>query len=429
MDEEVLDHGEESTAPSNNILNEFGCCVQSRSRATQTWIQKRFGNHPFNTVLRYWSLNSECYALRSFNAKGVQTGALTYNQLYRRAICVSKILYEDYSVTTGDRVILSFTPGIEFVVGFLGCLLLGVISIPAYPPDPRKGSDIARFQRIVDRCTPKIIFTNSFYLKVVGIKRPTFYISSEKSFLEDIQRKRKQFKLPWVTLSSTWYKKYDEALTWTPPLLNLQQIVLIQFTSGSTRDPEGITIPYEGLIYNIHACIVSMSGIPQYMTTGNKENVDNITSSSSILGFFDIHKNPLEYLFDYAIQRQRLQFSQSGHHIRFATWLPLYHDMGLIGSLLSGLFSGSELLMLSPLDFLNNPPLWLSLMSDFHCAGTATPNFGLDLIVRKVSPELLKSLDLTTSNQSGYLCGAEPIRISSLLQFIKVRNNIEMHVY
>lgn len=416
-------------------FDEFGCS----ERFCASWIGNRFGDHPFHQALKYWADNSPlCPVLRQFAIKKNQTlksmsnglisraaaseeslkktttvvdliESKSYGQLYNGSIRIAMHLQSQHDVQIGDRVVLCFTPGIEFAQAFLGCLLLGAISVPSYPPDPRRNAEVRRFQRIIEICRPKIIFTNQFYIKLVGMKRPNFYMSQNVS--QNTSRKicdpnkvvgqSRRIKLPWVILED--WDNQDVKL-WKVPNLGLNKIVLIQFTSGSTRDPEGVAVSYGGLIFNLHTCMSAMSG----------------SSNDTHLKYFDVYETSLDHFFDYAISRQSQSRSRFGHHLRFATWLPLYHDMGLIGSLLSGIFSGSEILMMSPLDFLKYPSAWMKLISDWKCSGTATPNFGLDLVVRKTSDLEVLSMELSSANQNGILCGAEPIRLSTFLRFIDV---------
>jgi acyl-CoA synthetase (AMP-forming)/AMP-acid ligase II len=99
------------------------------------------------------------------------------------------------------------------------------------------------------------------------------------------------------------------------------------------------------------------------------------------------------------------------------SWLPLYHDMGLIGLMLGSLYWGVPLVALSPVDFLRRPVRWVRLMSAHRATVSAGPNFAYSLVARKARPEDLKELDLSSWRVA--LCGAEPIHPSTIETFCR----------
>jgi acyl-CoA synthetase (AMP-forming)/AMP-acid ligase II len=70
---------------------------------------------------------------------------------------------------------------------------------------------------------------------------------------------------------------------------------------------------------------------------------------------------------------------------RLVGWLPLYHDMGLVGNVLQPLFLGITSILMSPVDFLQQPYCWLKAISDYRATTSSGPNFAYDLCVRKVT--------------------------------------------
>ncbi|KAH0473142.1 MAG: uncharacterized protein KVP18_004727 [Porospora cf. gigantea A] len=124
---------------------------------------------------------------------------------------------------------------------------------------------------------------------------------------------------------------------------------------------------------------------------------------------------PLE---DYVeIMRPRNEISKRvlGHPVRIFSWLPVYHDMGLIGMTLAPLMGGCSLVQMSPAEFMRRPCSWLTHLSRYECVGTAAPNFALDLVVERVPTEVLLSLDFRYL--SSILCGAEAVRPSTVAAF------------
>ena len=96
-------------------------------------------------------------------------------------------------------------------------------------------------------------------------------------------------------------------------------------------------------------------------------------------------------------------------------WLPPYHDMGLIGGILLGLYNGHHLTLMAPWHFLQRPHHWLEAMTRLRATHTASPNFALDLCVRKTSHEDREALDLSSLRM--LLSGGEPVRAETLERF------------
>lgn len=99
------------------------------------------------------------------------------------------------------------------------------------------------------------------------------------------------------------------------------------------------------------------------------------------------------------------------------SWLPPYHDMGLIGTVLHPLWCGAPTYLMSPRHFLERPARWLEAMSGFRAYATGAPNFGYELAVRRVPAEARESLDL--SRWEVAFCGAEPVRASTVHAFVE----------
>jgi acyl-CoA synthetase (AMP-forming)/AMP-acid ligase II len=144
--------------------------------------------------------------------------------------------------------------------------------------------------------------------------------------------------------------------SWTMPRITLDTVAFLQYTSGSTGDPKGVAVTHGNIVSNESAIA---------------EAVD-MTADSVIVG-----------------------------------WIPHFHDMGLIGGL-QGFFVGANLVLMSPLAFLKQPVRLLRAISDYRGTSSAAPNFAYDLIARRVTPEQLNGLDLSTWQIA--LNGAEPVR-------------------
>jgi 1-acyl-sn-glycerol-3-phosphate acyltransferase len=143
-----------------------------------------------------------------------------------------------------------------------------------------------------------------------------------------------------------------------------RDIAFLQYTSGSTGEPKGVILTHSNLLANIRA-IVSV-----------------------------------------------IQFTAQDVGL---TWLPLYHDMGLIGTWLTPLYFGIPVVVMSPLEFLTHPERWLWAVHNHRASLSAAPNFAFELCVRKIRDEDIQGLDL--SSWRAVLNGAEPVKPSTLDRF------------
>jgi acyl-CoA synthetase (AMP-forming)/AMP-acid ligase II len=147
---------------------------------------------------------------------------------------------------------------------------------------------------------------------------------------------------------------------------SLDDIALVQFTSGSTFEPKGVSLSHRNLCANIDA-INGPSGL-------------GTTSSDSA-----------------------------------ASWLPLYHDMGLVGMALGPLYSARPGLFMTPQAFVKHPAAWLKAIARHKATVSFAPNFGYEQVVRRVKDQELEGLDLSCWRVAG--CGAEPIHAPTLDAF------------
>lgn len=154
-------------------------------------------------------------------------------------------------------------------------------------------------------------------------------------------------------------------VTGLPQVTDSSSMALIQYTSGSTGDPKGVVLSHANLLANIRA----MGGVME-------------ASSADI----------------------------------FVSWLPLYHDMGLIGAWLGCLYFGAPLYAMSPLSFLIRPESWLWAIHRFHATFSASPNFGFELCLNKVADADLEGLDLSSLRMVAN--GAEPVSVQTTRRFI-----------
>jgi fatty-acyl-CoA synthase len=146
-----------------------------------------------------------------------------------------------------------------------------------------------------------------------------------------------------------------DAAAWSPPSIDDDDLAILQFTSGSTSDPKGVMLPHRTVLANIDG------------------------------------------------MREAIEFDAD--HDVLVSWLPLYHDMGLVGILTSAMVTGADLVLAGPQTFMASPARWMRWMSDFKGTVTAGPNFAWVLAARAL--RRLDGLDLSPVRIA--LNGAEPV--------------------
>ena len=153
----------------------------------------------------------------------------TYAELDRRARCIGALL-QQYNAA-GERVLLLYPPGMDFISAFFGCLYAGAIAVPAYPP--RNKRHIARIQTIVDDAQARFVLT--------------------------VKKSRKRIET-WLndhpSSQSIHFIPTDELITsleddWTPPNITGHNLAFLQYTSGSTALPKGVMVSHDNLWHNL----------------------------------------------------------------------------------------------------------------------------------------------------------------------------------
>ncbi len=271
-----------------------------------------------------------------------ETARITYGELERKASLVAAALLEKNK--KGERCILLFQAGIDFIVAFMGCLLAGVIAVPSYPP--RRNRKNERFQAIVDNCKPSVIIASD-------------------SIANDLQKNPEDHeKIKNIRLISFDKLEFSQENMVAKSEISKEDIAFLQYTSGSTGMPNGVMVSHGNLIHN----------------------------SEIIKKAFNHDEN-----------------------LRGVNWLPPFHDMGLIGTLLQPIYVGGQNAIIPPTSFLRYPERWLKAITKYKGNTVGGPNFALDYCCDKISEEDKKEIDL--SSVEIFFCGSEPIRESTLNRF------------
>ncbi|MDJ0715613.1 MAG: beta-ketoacyl synthase N-terminal-like domain-containing protein [Prochloraceae cyanobacterium] len=268
---------------------------------------------------------------------------ITYQELDQRARAIAATLQS--LNLYGERALLLYPAGLEFIVAFLGCLYAGAIAVPTYPP--RRNQKLSRLLSIVNDSQAKLALTTS-------------------SVLTDIEKKwKEETELTQLKLLATDTIKAN-CQEFVPQSITPETLAFLQYTSGSTGTPKGVMVSHSNLMHNSE-CI--------------KQAFELTSKSISV------------------------------------TWLPSFHDMGLIDGVLQPLYTGFIGYIMSPVAFLQKPIRWLQAISRYKATHSGGPNFAYDLCLSKITPEQLKTLDISSWHTA--YNGAEPVLNETLNLFVE----------
>jgi fatty-acyl-CoA synthase len=285
--------------------------------------------------------------------------ALTFGELAAAAQkCAEELARR--GVPPGGRVALMLPTSRQFFVCYAGILLAGAVPVPIYPPfrADRIEEYAERQSAILNNAGVCLLLTFRRAEAVANLLKPRV-----KSLLEVVDAEK---------LLDAAEKEPPPAPGALPAFLSgsrlrkASDIALLQYTSGSTGDPKGVVLKQANLLANMRAIAEAVQLAP----------------------------------------------SDVG-----VSWLPLYHDMGLIGAWLTLLLHGVPLVVMSPLTFLTRPERWLQAISKYKGTISAAPNFAYELCVRKISAKAMDGVDL--SSWRAALNGAEPVNPETLERFAK----------
>ncbi|HEY3494222.1 MAG TPA: fatty acyl-AMP ligase [Polyangiaceae bacterium] len=245
----------------------------------------------------------------------------------------------------GDRVLLLFEPGLDFIVAFLGCWAAGVVAVPVAPPKPREG--FAKVLAIAADSTPALVLTTERRAADLRARAAEAGAIAELGVLtvDAPAASAKQFR----TIA-----------------LGPEKLAFLQYTSGSTGTPKGVAVTHGNVLAN-----------ERMMVEAFAQHEDSV-----VVG-----------------------------------WLPLYHDMGLVGNVLCPVYTGGQCVLMNPVDFIVRPARWLKAISRYRATTSGGPNFAFDLCVERVSPDELDGVDLRSWRVA--FCGAEPVRARTLERFAR----------
>ena len=245
---------------------------------------------------------------------------------------------------SGERCIMMYQPGLDFITAFLGCLYAGVIAVPAFPL--RKNVSSQRVKSMISDSQATVVCTTRKVYKIITNLLGDDPVLSALTWIctDEIEE----------TPDKVVYERQYQ----------LNDLAYLQYTSGSTGNPKGIMVTHGNIVHNLY-CL---------------DEVWKHTADSKII-----------------------------------SWMPVFHDMGLVYGVLQAIYSGCVSYLMSPMLVMQNPFEWLHAISKYRINYSLVPNFAYQVCIDKITDEQKKTLDLSCWKVAGN--GAEPIRPETLKKF------------
>lgn len=258
-------------------------------------------------------------AFRFLNDSGEHSPALTYGQLWDDAAQIARFLQS--KTDPGNRVMLFYPPGLDYIKAFYGCLMAGMIAVPLYPPRRNAKSD--RVVKIAQCCHAQIALTTESVLPTVEA------LWQQQNDVAHLPLTFFATDNPAVIASNNPLKRELLPVDLTP-----DTVAFLQYTSGSTGAPKGVIITHQNITGNI-----------EHLTLMGNSNRDDV----------------------------------------FVNWLPLFHDLGLVTAVLMPVYLGATSVLMPPASFIRHPMVWLKAIEHYRGTVCGSPNFAYDLCVEKMN--------------------------------------------
>jgi len=252
----------------------------------------------------------------------------------------------------GDRLTIAISEPQEFVLTFLGAVVAGIVPVPVYPPSGFKAKS-----SYLDSVAHVVRAARARALVTLAASAAAFgQLREQAPELEPLLIAEDLFRVDKVPAEPVRFDRIEP-----------DDLCFLQFTSGSTSMPKGVMVSHRNLIANADAFLG-----PQ----GAARREDDVT----------------------------------------VTWLPLFHDMGLVGFVLGTLVHEIPTVLLPTEAFARRPTIWMQAMHDYRATITFAPNFAYALVAKRSRDKDLEGLDLSRIRIAG--CGAEPINPRVLRAFV-----------
>ena len=278
--------------------------------------------------------------------------SLTWSQLSRRTLNAAREFALHAEV--GDRALILAPQGLDYIVSFLGAMQAGLIAVPL--PLPHRGSTGERVGGVLADTSPAIVLTTSPVAGDVG---------------DYVDQARMDTAPKIIEVDALGLDAEPTGGPAPAAAADLPDIAYLQYSSGSTRTPTGVMLSHRNLRVNFE-------------------------------------------------QLMRSFFANSGlttpSDATIVSWLPFYHDMGLVLGVCAPILGGYHAQLSSPVAFLERPARWMRALAQNPHAWSSAPNFAFELAARKTSDADLDGLDL--GGVLGIISGAERVEPTTLRRFV-----------
>ncbi|XP_062100644.1 uncharacterized protein LOC133806571 [Humulus lupulus] len=289
------------------------------------------------------------------------TSLLTYFQLNNSVQSISSQLL--VPLQRGETVVVLCSPGLELVEFIFGCQRAGLLTVPISPPDPTSfpKENCHHLIRVLSQTKPKAAIAHQTYITKVHN-----FISSSTSKLASLLKNLTWISTKDVKRSKMTSLKFD-SLTYQG--CNAEEVYLVQYTSGTTGIPKPVLVTAGSAAHNVR--------------TARRA--------------YDLHPNSV-----------------------IVSWLPQYHDCGLMFLLLT-IVSGATCVLTSPMSFVKRPKFWLDLIYRFNASCTPVPSFALPLVIKRGNVEEGRtSSTINLRSLRNLIIINEPIYKSTVEEFVNM---------
>lgn len=302
-----------------------------------------------------------------------EISSLTYQQLDQKARTIAAYLQSQ--LTIGDRVLLVYPQGLEAIVALFGCLYAGMIAIPAPAPETsRLKRTLPRLEAIAADAGASLILTTASLLTRqngnLNFQAKSFVrrLNGRSCLLlhyylteEAVQKTSPLAALPWIATENI---PGHLATSWQPPHISGDTLAYLQYTSGSTSTPKGVMLDHANLMGHLAA-----------LQQAGGYSLDSIT----------------------------------------VTWMPYFHDYGLVEGILEPLYNSTPCYLMSPAAFIKRPLRWLQAISKYRVTHSQAPNFAYAYCLRRITSADRDTIDLSQWQAAGN--AAEPINPEVIEEF------------
>ncbi|KAL7603207.1 hypothetical protein Lser_V15G18714 [Lactuca serriola] len=292
---------------------------------------------------------------------GLQCSSLTYEGLNNSVYSISSQL--QLSFQRGDTLVILCSPGLELVQILFACQRAGLTSVPIIPPNPTfSNNDHHHLNRVLSQTQPKAAIANRGY--IAKVQEYLNLSGSENPFSKLLHNTL------WISVENlleinvTSYR----SLHLSYPGCKVDEVYLVQYTSGATGIPKPVLVTAGAAAHNVRLARKS----------------------------YDLHPNSV-----------------------ITSWLPQYHDCGLMFLLLT-IVSGATCVLTSPNAFITRPRLWLELITKFKATCTPVPSFTLPLVIKRGQMFDKRLLPINLTTMKNLIIINEPIYQKLVEQFVEM---------